>query len=162
MCSEQLKAYEGLNENISESSIHRDIEVMRGDSLGFNAPVIGNKDMYRYSDKNYSIVNSSIYDMALLKRVMYLLLEEKDNKAYLKLQKVLSDISDITGIEFIAAEYDHTDQEDSDIDIGAKESCYIENFAPSSSFTDFHEAPEEKEEEGLYSWKKILDAITFG
>jgi hypothetical protein len=72
---------------------------MRGDSLGFNAPIVVKNGVYSYSDKSYSIFKTSIDDMKLLKKVMLLLLDEAENIKNPNLLHILSDLSEKTGIE---------------------------------------------------------------
>lgn len=54
-CEKELREKEGIYE-ISSRTIQRDIEIMRSDKLGYNAPiVVKNKKYYTYEDKDYSI-----------------------------------------------------------------------------------------------------------
>lgn len=39
-CSEALYEYEGIDKGISKRSIQMDIQMMRSDKLGYNAPII--------------------------------------------------------------------------------------------------------------------------
>ncbi|RAJ04289.1 putative DNA-binding transcriptional regulator YafY [Chitinophaga skermanii] len=56
--SDALYEYEGIDKGISKRSIQADIQFMRSDKLGYNAPiVIVNKKYYTYEDPNYSIIN---------------------------------------------------------------------------------------------------------
>lgn len=54
-CEDVLYDYEGIP-SISTRTIQRDIELMRGDKLGFNAPIeVVDRKYYIYSDPEYSI-----------------------------------------------------------------------------------------------------------
>ena len=99
MCTEQLAEYRGIYKLVSERSIREDLKTMRGDSLGFNAPIVVENGVYSYSDENYSIFKTSIDDMKLLKKVMLLLLDETENIKNPNLLHILSDLSEKTGIE---------------------------------------------------------------
>ncbi|RYZ56205.1 MAG: WYL domain-containing protein [Sphingobacteriales bacterium] len=56
--SEALYEYEGMDKGISRRTIQADIQVMRSDKLGYNAPiVILEKKFYVYDDASYSITN---------------------------------------------------------------------------------------------------------
>jgi predicted DNA-binding transcriptional regulator YafY len=58
-----LYEYEGITSGVSKRTIQADIQVMRSDSLGYNAPIIvTDKRFYIYEDSNYSITKSRIND----------------------------------------------------------------------------------------------------
>jgi len=58
-----LYEYEGITSGVSKRTIQADIQVMRSDSLGYNAPIIvTDKRFYIYEDANYSITKSRIND----------------------------------------------------------------------------------------------------
>ena len=60
-CSEALYEYEGNNKGISRRTIQMDIQQMRSDKLGYNAPIIvQDKKYYAYEDPKYSIMNLPI------------------------------------------------------------------------------------------------------
>jgi predicted DNA-binding transcriptional regulator YafY len=57
-CSDALYEYEGIDHGISKRSIQMDIQMMRSDKLGYNAPIIVvDKKYYTYEDPSYSITN---------------------------------------------------------------------------------------------------------
>ncbi len=59
--SEALDDYEGIKTGVSKRTIQADIQLMRSDKLGYNAPiVIQDKKYYIYEDKNYSISKVAI------------------------------------------------------------------------------------------------------
>ena len=67
-CSEALYEYEGIVKGISKRTIQLDIQMMRSDKLGYNAPIIvyDNK-YYTYEEKGYSITNIPLTDTDLEK-----------------------------------------------------------------------------------------------
>jgi predicted DNA-binding transcriptional regulator YafY len=67
-CSEALYEYEGIVKGISKRTIQLDIQFMRSDKLGYNAPIIvyDNK-YYTYEEKGYSITNIPLTDKDLAK-----------------------------------------------------------------------------------------------
>jgi hypothetical protein len=77
ICSEALGEFRGVYKKVSERTIRDDIRVMRSEMLGFNAPIVCKDGLYSYSDPNYSIFAVSIRDMALLKQVMQILLDNR-------------------------------------------------------------------------------------
>ena len=60
-CSDALYEYEGIRKGISRRTIQLDIQTMRSDRLGYNAPIIvvDNK-YYTYEDPDYSILHSPL------------------------------------------------------------------------------------------------------
>ncbi len=164
-CSEQLAEHRGIYKLVSERSIREDIKTMRGDSLGFNAPIVVKNGTYSYSDENYSIFKTSIDDIELLKTVMLLLIDEKDNIANPKLKSVLTDLSIKTGIELPAEYVD---------DLFTHESIHITSDLISESIADRDELFISKESNlfdisdnatfmldnervDLYNWDDILN-----
>ncbi|HEY9008734.1 MAG TPA: WYL domain-containing protein [Ohtaekwangia sp.] len=65
-CSEALYEYEGIDKGMSRRSIQMDIQMMRSDKLGYNAPIIVlEKKYYTYEDPEYSITNIPLTDQDL-------------------------------------------------------------------------------------------------
>lgn len=65
-CSRALFEYEGISNGIAKRTIQLDIQNMRSDKLGYNAPIIViDKKFYTYEDPNYSITNSPITNQDL-------------------------------------------------------------------------------------------------
>lgn len=59
--SDALYEYEGIRTGISKRSIQGDIQVMRSDKLGYNAPiVVVDRRYYTYEDSQYSITKSPL------------------------------------------------------------------------------------------------------
>ena len=59
--SEALYEYEGITSGISKRTIQGDIQLMRSDKLGYNAPIIvADRKFYSYEDKDFSITNAPI------------------------------------------------------------------------------------------------------
>lgn len=54
---------EGITRGVSIRTVQADIQIMRSDRLGFNAPIeVYNNKFYRYEDPDYSISESPIND----------------------------------------------------------------------------------------------------
>lgn len=74
--ADRLYEYEGITSGISRRTIQADIQVMRSDKLGYNAPIIVlEKKFYTYSDAEYSITNAPINntDVQKMKEVVGIL-----------------------------------------------------------------------------------------
>jgi len=71
-----LYEYEGIVDGVSKRTIQADIQLMRSDKLGYNAPIIvKDRKFYTYSDPTYSISNSPITetDMEKMREVVSVL-----------------------------------------------------------------------------------------
>src|SRR4051812_12160766 len=79
-CSEAIYEYEGITKGISKRTIQLDIQNMRSEKLGYNAPiVVADKKYYSYEEKHYSITNTPItqQDMGTLNEVLEVLKQFK-------------------------------------------------------------------------------------
>lgn len=67
-CSETLYEYEGIDKGVSRRTVQMDIQMMRSEKLGYNAPiVVTDKKYYSYEDPAYSITNIPLTDQDLNK-----------------------------------------------------------------------------------------------
>ena len=65
-CSEALYEYEGIHKGVSRRTVQMDIQMMRSDKLGYNAPItVLEKKYYTYEDPEYSITNIPLTDQDL-------------------------------------------------------------------------------------------------
>lgn len=74
--AEKLYEYEGITSGISRRTIQADIQLMRSDKLGYNAPiVVRDKKFYAYDDPSYSITKVPINnaDVGKLKQAVSIL-----------------------------------------------------------------------------------------
>ncbi len=75
-CSDALYEYEGRSEQVSVRTVQFDIQMMRSDRLGYEAPIeVYDRKYYRYSDPEYSIANRPLseHDVEVLNRTIDLL-----------------------------------------------------------------------------------------
>lgn len=75
-CSDALYEYEGKYDNVSVRTVQLDIQNMRSDKLGYNAPIeVYDRKYYRYSDMSYSITKlpMSARDIEVLSEAVDLL-----------------------------------------------------------------------------------------
>ena len=55
-CSMALREMEGMTKGVSVRTVQSDIQMMRSDKLGYNAPIeVYDLKYYRYSDPDYTI-----------------------------------------------------------------------------------------------------------
>ncbi|MFK7926039.1 MAG: WYL domain-containing protein [Bacteroidia bacterium] len=67
-CSEALYEYEGIDKGVSRRTVQMDIQMMRSEKLGYNAPIIVvDKKYYTYEDPEYSITNIPLTEQDLNK-----------------------------------------------------------------------------------------------
>ncbi|MBO9618643.1 MAG: WYL domain-containing protein [Niabella sp.] len=74
--SEKLYEQEGVENGVSKRTIQGDIQIMRSDKLGYNAPIeVAGRKYYYYTDADYSITKAPMNeaDMNRLKEVIELL-----------------------------------------------------------------------------------------
>ena len=67
---------EGIRKGVSLRTVQGDIQVMRSDKLGYNAPIeVYDQRYYRYSDPQYSITDMPLCedDFLLIKKAVELL-----------------------------------------------------------------------------------------
>lgn len=67
-CSDALYEYEGIDKGVSKRTVQMDLQMMRSERLGYNAPIIVvDKKYYTYEEENYSITNIPLTDQDLRK-----------------------------------------------------------------------------------------------
>lgn len=80
-CSDALYDMEGITKGVCTRTVQMDIQIMRSDKLGYNAPIeVYDRIYYRYADPDYSITEMplSIEDYKLIKKAIILLENKKD------------------------------------------------------------------------------------
>ncbi|MEY4938085.1 MAG: hypothetical protein RIS64_4446, partial [Bacteroidota bacterium] len=79
-CSEALYEYEGIQKGVSLRTVQMDIQMMRSEKLGYNAPIIVlDKKFYTYEDAKYSITKIPLthQDLNILSEVVKILQQFK-------------------------------------------------------------------------------------
>ncbi|WP_187261739.1 phytanoyl-CoA dioxygenase family protein [Pontibacter beigongshangensis] len=65
-CSDALYEYEGIDKGVSRRTVQMDLQLMRSDKLGYNAPIVViDKKYYSYEDPDYSITNIPLTEQDL-------------------------------------------------------------------------------------------------
>lgn len=96
-CSDALYEYEGRDIDISKRTVQLDIQMMRSDKLGYNAPiVVYDKKYYTYEEPGYSITNSALAetDLSILTESVAILKEFKDFSLFSELGGVIQRLED--------------------------------------------------------------------
>ena len=81
-CSDGLYDMEGITKGVCARTVQMDIQIMRSDKLGYNAPIeVYDRIYYRYADPDYSITEMplSVEDYKLIKKAIIILEDKKDN-----------------------------------------------------------------------------------
>ena len=92
-CSDALYEMEGIDKGVSMRTVQGDIQIMRSDKLGYNAPIeVYENKFYRYADPEYSInenpLNAEDYD--LMEKAVCLIGEIPESEIAKELKSVLS------------------------------------------------------------------------
>ena len=93
-CCGALLDMEGITKGVCARTVQMDIQIMRSDKLGYNAPiVVYDKIYYTYADPDYSITEMplSMDDCKLIKEAITLL-GDKDNLDTVRTMKVLAKV----------------------------------------------------------------------
>lgn len=72
-CSDAIYEYEGITSGVSKRTVQLDLQNMRSEKLGYNAPItVTDKKFYSYSENNFSITNSPLtqQDLGTLTEVL--------------------------------------------------------------------------------------------
>ena len=96
-CSDALYEYEGRDVNVSKRSIQLDIQLMRSDKLGYNAPIeVFDKKYYRYAEEGYSITDIPVTenDMNVLSEAVEMLKQFKDFSLFSELGGIIQKLED--------------------------------------------------------------------
>ena len=91
-CCDALYDMEGITKGVCARTVQMDIQIMRSDKLGYNAPiVVYDKIYYTYADPDYSITEMplSMDDCKLIKEAITLL-DNKDNLDTARAKMVLA------------------------------------------------------------------------
>ncbi len=95
--SDALYEYEGIDKGVSLRTVQADIQMMRSDKLGYEAPiVVVDKKYYTYSDPQYSITKVPLTqnDLALMNEALVLLKQFKGFSHFDQLSEVVSKLEE--------------------------------------------------------------------
>lgn len=96
-CSDALYEYEGRQINVSVRTLQADIQLMRSDKLGYNAPIeVYDKKFYQYADADYSITNIPLTesDMNVLSETMDMLRQFQDFSLFKEFKGIFNKLED--------------------------------------------------------------------
>ena len=96
-CSDALSEYEGRDENVSRRTVQSDIQMMRSDKLGYNAPIVVKKNKYyTYADPDYSITNVPLteQDTAMMADAVGVLKQLSGFSAFAGMEDIIGRLED--------------------------------------------------------------------
>lgn len=96
-CNDALYEYEGIDKGVSLRTIRLDLNAMRSDKLGYNAPIIvTDKKYYSYDDAGYSIANIPLttQDLNILQEVSHLLRQFKGFSHFNEVNEMVNKLED--------------------------------------------------------------------
>lgn len=96
-CSDALYEYEGKDVYVSKRTVQLDIQMMRSDKLGYNAPIeVYQRKYYRYAEEGYSIMNIPVTenDVKVMNDAIQVLRQFKDFSLFKEMDGVLQRLED--------------------------------------------------------------------
>ncbi len=96
-CSEALYDMEGIRKGVSVRTVQGDIQIMRSDKLGYNAPIeVYDHKYYRYADSDYSIMDMpmSQNDYEVMQEAVDMLRQLEDFGQFSEMADVVSRLQD--------------------------------------------------------------------
>ena len=96
-CSDALYEYEGKKDLVSVRTVQLDIQMMRSDRLGYEAPIeVYDRKYYRYADPDYSISNRPLTenDINVFNRTIDLLRQFDEFDPYHEMVDIINRLQD--------------------------------------------------------------------
>lgn len=96
-CSETLYEMEGICKGVSVRTVQGDIQIMRSDKLGYNAPIeVYDNKYYRYAEKDYSIMNMQMSqnDYEVMQEAVDMLRQLEDFEQFSEMSDVVRRLQD--------------------------------------------------------------------
>ena len=96
-CSDALYEFEGIRKGVSLRTVQLDIQMMRSNKLGYNAPIeVYDHKYYRYSDPDFSITNLPLsrHDYDTLTEAVNLLRQFQDFDHFAEMADVVGRLQD--------------------------------------------------------------------
>lgn len=129
-CCEALYETEGISKGVSVRTVQGDIQMMRSDKLGYNAPIeVYDHKYYRYSDPDYTITGMPLSrnDVEVLQEAVDMLRQLEDFEQFSEMADVINrlheklsltrnerkpavhfdSVPDLKGLKFLSQLYDH-------------------------------------------------------
>ena len=96
-CCDALYEFEGITKGVSVRTVQSDIQMMRSEKLGYNAPIeVYENKYYRYSDPDFSITEMPLShnDFEVMQEAIDLLRQLQDFKIFTEMSDVVNKLQD--------------------------------------------------------------------
>lgn len=96
-CCDALYEMEGISKGVSVRTVQGDIQIMRSDKLGYNAPIeVYEHKYYRYADPDYSITDMPLSqnDYEVMQEAIDMLRQLEDFEQFAEMADVMSRLQD--------------------------------------------------------------------
>lgn len=96
-CSDALYEYEGITKGVSVRTVQSDIQMMRSDKLGYNAPIeVYEHKYYRYSDPEFSITTMPLSqnDYGVMQEAVDMLRQLQDFEIFAEMSDLVNRLQD--------------------------------------------------------------------
>lgn len=96
-CSDALYKYEGIDKGISKRTIQMDIQMMRSEKLGYNAPIVVYENKYyKYEDSEYSITQTPLneQDLKTMSEAVEVLRQFKGFSYFTNMSEIINRLED--------------------------------------------------------------------
>ena len=96
-CSDALYEYEGIDKGISKRTVQMDIQMMRSEKLGYNAPIVVYENKYyKYEDPEYSITQTPLneQDLKMMSEAVEVLRQFKGFSYFTEMSEIINRLED--------------------------------------------------------------------
>ena len=96
-CSDALYEFEGITKGVSRRTVEGDLQIMRSDKLGYNAPIeVYDNKYYRYSDPDFSITNMPLSenDIDVMREAVGMLRQLTDFDQFTEMSDIVGRLQD--------------------------------------------------------------------
>ena len=96
-CSDALYEFEGITKGVSKRTVEGDLQMMRSDKLGYNAPIeVYDNKYYRYSDPDFSITNMPLSenDIDVMREAVGMLRQLTDFDQFTEMSDIVGRLQD--------------------------------------------------------------------
>ena len=96
-CSDALYEYEGIDKGISKRAVQMDIQMMRSEKLGYNAPIVVYENKYyKYEDPEYSITQTPLneQDLKTMSEAVEVLRQFKGFSYFTEMSEIVNRLED--------------------------------------------------------------------
>lgn len=96
-CCDALYEFEGITKGVSVRTVQSDIQMMRSDKLGYNAPIeVYEHKFYRYADPNFSITDMPLSqnDCEVMQEAVDMLRQLQDFEIFTEMSDVINKLQD--------------------------------------------------------------------